>query len=106
MKNKLVLYLLVSLVASCIYPVTVWAKVNERFSLKNESVSEQIPLTKKVSRKTRSILIPPCSVALLESSLIFSFHSPYQRMRKSSSIIVQIVKCCVSPYLDISEVVR
>ena len=75
MKNKLVLYLLVSLVASCIYPVTVWAKVNERFSLKNESVSEQIPLTKKVSRKTRSILIPPCSVALLESSLIFSFHS-------------------------------
>ena len=47
MKNKLVLYLLVSLVASCIYPVTVWAKVNERFSLKNESVSEQIPLTKK-----------------------------------------------------------
>ena len=58
MKNKLVLYLLVSLVASCIYPVTVWAKVNERFSLKNESVSEQIPLTKKVSRKTRSILIP------------------------------------------------
>lgn len=34
MKNKLVLYLLVSLVASCIYPVTVWAKVNERFSLK------------------------------------------------------------------------
>mgnify|MGYP000749768486 FL=1 len=46
-----------------------------RFSLKNESVSEQIPLTKKVSRKTRSILIPPCSVALLESSLIFSFHS-------------------------------
>ena len=58
MKNKLVLYLLVSLVASCIYPVTVWAKVNERFSL-----------------KTRSILIPPCSVALLESSLIFSFHS-------------------------------
>lgn len=49
--------------------------VNERFSLKNESVSEQIPLTKKVSRKTRSILIPPCSVALLESSLIFSFHS-------------------------------
>lgn len=57
MKNKLVLYLLVSLVASCIYPVTVWAKVNERFSLKNESVSEQIPLTKKVSRKTRSILI-------------------------------------------------
>ena len=48
MKNKLVLYLLVSLVASCIYPVTVWAKVNERFSLKNESVSEQIPLTKKV----------------------------------------------------------
>ena len=75
MKNKLVLYLLVSLVESCIYPVTVWAKVNERFSLKNESVSEQIPLTKKVSRKTRSILIPPCSVALLESSLIFSFHS-------------------------------
>ena len=55
MKNKLVLYLLVSLVASCIYPVTVWAKVNERFSLKNESVSEQIPLTKKVSRKTRAI---------------------------------------------------
>ena len=48
MKNKLVLYLLVSLVTSCIYPVTVWAKVNERFSLKNESVSEQIPLTKKV----------------------------------------------------------
>lgn len=47
MKNKLVLYLLVSLVASCIYPVTVWAKVNERFSLKNESVSEQIPLNKK-----------------------------------------------------------
>jgi len=42
MKNKLVLYLLVSLVASCIYPVTVWAKVNERFSLKNESVSEQM----------------------------------------------------------------
>lgn len=75
MKNKLVLYLLVSLVASCIYPVTVWAKVNERFSLKNESVSEHIPLTKKVSSKTRSILIPPCSVALLESSLIFSFHS-------------------------------
>ena len=29
MKNKLVLYLLVSLVASCIYPVTAWAKVNE-----------------------------------------------------------------------------
>lgn len=56
MKNKLVLYLLVSLVASCIYPVTVWAKVNERFSLKNESVSEQIPLTKKVSRKTRMYL--------------------------------------------------
>ena len=47
-KRQLVLYLLVSLVASCIYPVTVWAKVNERFSLKNESVSEQIPLTKKV----------------------------------------------------------
>ena len=105
MKNKLVLYLLVSLVASCIYPVTVWAKVNERFSLKNESVSEQIPLTKKVSRKTRSILIPPCSVALLESSLIFSFHS-LSEDAESSSIIVQIVKCCVSPYLDISEVVR
>ncbi|WP_455668773.1 DUF3244 domain-containing protein [Phocaeicola sp.] len=75
MKNKLVLYLLVSLVASCIYPVTVWAKVDERFSLKNESVLEQIPLTKKVGNKTRSILIPPCSVVLLESSLIFSFHS-------------------------------
>ena len=42
MKNKLVLYLLVSLVASCIYPVTVWAKVNERFSLKNESVSSSL----------------------------------------------------------------
>ena len=25
---------------------------------------------------------------------------------RDSSIIVQIVKCCVSPYLDISEVVR
>lgn len=71
MKNKLVLYLLVSLVASCIYPVTVWAKVNERFSLKNESVSEQIPLTKKVSRKTRSILIPPCSVCV--AGIFFNF---------------------------------
>lgn len=56
MKNKLVLYLLVSLVASCIYPVTVWAKVNERFSLKNESVSEQIPLTKKLVEKQEVFL--------------------------------------------------
>lgn len=47
MKNKLVLYLLVSLVASCIYPVTVWAKVNERFSLKNESVSRANTINKK-----------------------------------------------------------
>ena len=36
---------------------------------------QQVYITNKVSRKTRSILIPPCSVALLESSLIFSFHS-------------------------------
>ena len=106
MKNKLVLYLLVSLVASCIYPVTVWAKVNERFSLKNESVSEQIPLTKKVSRKTRSILIPPLFSCVAGIFFNFFLFIPYQRMRKSSSIIVQIVKCCVSPYLDISEVVR
>ena len=47
MKNKLVLYLLVSLVASCIYPVTVWAKVNERFSLKNESVIRANTINKK-----------------------------------------------------------
>ncbi|WP_455674162.1 DUF3244 domain-containing protein [Phocaeicola sp.] len=72
MKNKLVLYLLVSLVASCIYPVTVWAKVNEVRSVSEEEVR----LVKQaVNNRTRSILIPPCLVALLESSLIFSFHS-------------------------------
>lgn len=71
MKNKLVLYLLVSLVASCIYPVTVWAKVNERFSLKNESVSEQIPLTKKVSRKNKKYSYP--SLFSCVAGIFFNF---------------------------------
>ena len=93
MKNKLVLYLLVSLVASCIYPVTVWAKVNERFSLKNESVSEQIPLTKKVSRKTRrhyKIFCVNGNTGFRNESRIFYFihlqnEEAYERKESSSA---------------------
>lgn len=74
MKNKLVLYLLVSLVASCIYPVTVWAKVNERFSLKNESVSEQIPLTKKLV-ENKKYSYPSLFSCVAGIFFNFSFHS-------------------------------
>lgn len=77
MKNKLVLYLLMSLVANFIYPVTVWAEAHERPFLSDEKrVKEEIVLVnQKVNNKTRCIIIPPCSVALIESSLIFSLHS-------------------------------
>ena len=38
-------------------------------------IISKIAYSNDKKNKTRSILIPPCSVALLESSLIFSFHS-------------------------------
>lgn len=75
MKNNLLFYLLVGLVVSCIYPVTVWAEFNEIQFLSNENVLIKIPLTKKGQERTRSILIPPCSVTQLEFSLTFAFHS-------------------------------
>ena len=106
MKNKLVLCLLISFVASCIYPVTVWANVDEVSSLKKEYVSEKILLTKKVDNKTRSIIIPPCSVTLSESSLTFVFCS----LSEDAEIILynsadhEILRISISRYQRGSEI--
>ena len=105
MKNNLLFYLLMGLVVSCIYPVTVWAEFNEIQFLSNENVSIKIPLTKKGKERTRSILIPPCSVVLLESSLIISFHF----LSEDAQIIlysanVETLRVSISQYQHGSEI--
>lgn len=78
MRSKMNFYLLVaSIMISGIFPISVWAGVNESSCSSNEKVSAKIdiPLTYRKGKKQRSVIVPPCSVKLSESELIFQFYS-------------------------------
>lgn len=64
-----------SLAVNFVYPVTSWAYINEIPSLGDDRKEEILLVMQKADERTRSVIVPPCSVMLLESSLTFIFHS-------------------------------